>query len=84
MSNELPGFWSLAASRNVLMRALRVSLLVGTVLGIINHGDAVLNGTFDLNNALKVLLTYFVPYAVATYSAVRALQAQMLTAQLQE
>ena len=40
----------------------------GTVLNLINQGDAMLSGmTIDLT---KLLLTYLVPYFVSTYGAV--------------
>jgi len=67
-------FTALATSASVVKRAVKVALFVGTILGVINHADAVYTGTFAVKNGLQVLLTYCVPYAVATYSAVRALQ----------
>jgi hypothetical protein len=49
-------------------RSLRVALVVGTVLTLINQGDAILaTARVDW---LKALLTYAVPYAVSTYGAV--------------
>jgi hypothetical protein len=45
-----------------------VALVVGTILNLINQGDALLAG-LPLNLA-KALLTYAVPYCVATYGAV--------------
>jgi hypothetical protein len=47
---------------------LVVALIVGTILNLINQGDALL-GTASLNFT-KILLTYAVPYFVATYGAV--------------
>jgi uncharacterized membrane protein len=67
-------FLALATSASVVRRAVKVALIVGTILGVINHADAVLTNTFSMKNWLQVALTYFVPYAVATYSAVNALQ----------
>ena len=52
----------------VAKRSLYVALLVGTVLNVINQGDTVLRG--EALNVTKLLLTYFVPYCVATYGAV--------------
>jgi hypothetical protein len=49
-------------------RSLAVALVVGTVLNLINQGDA-LFGAHPLNPT-KLLLTYLVPYCVATYGAV--------------
>jgi hypothetical protein len=62
--------------RNVLARAmadgipkrsLAVAVLVGTILNLINQGDAMLSGS-DIS-WLKLALTYVVPYLVATYGA---------------
>jgi hypothetical protein len=45
-----------------------VAVIVGTILNVINQGDALL-GEGHLNFA-KVILTFAVPYCVATYGAV--------------
>ena len=57
-----------ALSDGVPRRSLFVALVVGTVLNLINQGDALMN--FSGINWLKVVLTYCVPYAVCTYGAV--------------
>ena len=57
-----------AISDGVPRRSLYVALIVGTVLNLINQGDAVL-GMASIN-WLKLILTYCVPYAVCTYGAV--------------
>jgi len=74
LSKPAPSFWALAVTPAVVNRALKVSLVVGTILAAINHGDALMDGTFGLINAYKVMLTYFVPYGVSTFSAVAALR----------
>jgi hypothetical protein len=49
-------------------RSLAVALIVGTILNLINQGDVLLGlGTL---NTTKLILTYAVPYCVATYGAV--------------
>ena len=55
-------------SDGVPRRSLFVALIVGTVLNLINQGE-VLFGDGKLNLA-KIVLTYAVPYCVATYGAV--------------
>ena len=55
-------------SDGVPRRSLTIALIVGSVLNLINQGDALIAG-HDLNY-LKVILTYLVPYCVATYGAV--------------
>jgi hypothetical protein len=57
-----------AISDGVPRRSLVVALIVGTILNLINQGDALLTG-LPVNLA-KLLLTYLVPYCVSTYGAV--------------
>jgi hypothetical protein len=45
-----------------------VALIVGTILNLINQGDAMLSGAEF--NFTKMTLTFAVPYCVATYGAV--------------
>jgi hypothetical protein len=55
-------------SDGVPRRSFVVTLVVGTILNLINQGDA-LFGDGDVNWA-KIGLTFVVPYCVATYGAV--------------
>ena len=57
-----------AVSSDVPRRSLYVALVVGTVLNLINQGEAII-GLAGIN-WLKVALTYCVPYAVCTYGMV--------------
>jgi hypothetical protein len=57
-----------------MIRSAKVALIVGTVLNLINQGDALFRGE-DVN-FVKCLLTYAVPYCVATYGAVTAIRAR--------
>lgn len=59
-----------ALSGGIPRRSFYVALVVGTVLNLINQGDAIL-GAAPIS-WLKIILTYFVPYAVCTYGAVSA------------
>jgi len=59
---------SCAISDGVPRRSLYVALIVGTVLNLINQGDALI-GMAPIN-WLKLILTCCVPYAVCTYGAV--------------
>ena len=52
----------------VPIRSFYVALVVGTILNLINQGDAIF-GTTRIN-WVKIILTYFVPYAVSTYGVV--------------
>jgi len=57
-----------AVSDGIPKRSFYVAIVVGTVLNLINQGDA-LFGNSPINWT-KIVLTYFVPYAVATYGAI--------------
>jgi len=60
--------WVWCISDGVPKRSLVVALIVGTVLNLINQGDALVAGA--RLNWTKLILTFVVPYAVATYGAV--------------
>jgi hypothetical protein len=57
-----------ALSDGVPRRSLFAALVVGTMLNLINQGDALFGGVPV--NWFKIILTYCVPYAVSTYGAV--------------
>ena len=63
-----------AARPDIVRRSLVVSLIVGTVLVAINHGDLILSGGIGRKELIKILLTYIVPYCVSTFSAVAVLE----------
>jgi len=65
----------LATNAEVVRRSSRVALVVGTVLVAINYGDRLFAGELAAADAVKMLLTYCVPYCVSTYAAVGALMA---------
>jgi hypothetical protein len=67
---------SLAGRRDVVVRALRVALVVGTLLILINYADRVVADDMTRSDWIKMAITYLVPYGVSTYSAVGALRAQ--------
>ena len=59
----------LLCMRDITRSSLRIALLVGTVLNLINQSGYWLHGD-DLQVG-HLMLNYFVPYCVASYSAVR-------------
>ena len=66
---DLPSrIWRYAASDGVPRRSCIVALIVGTILNLINQGDALIAGAAI--DWIKVLMTYAVPYLVSTYGAV--------------
>ncbi len=60
-------FWQLLFCRKSYIRALKISLIVGTLLTIINQGDMVLAGMMP--PLWKIILTYMVPFCVSSYSS---------------
>lgn len=66
----------LARQPQVVRRALKVAVVVGTILVAINQGGAILAGALPAALLVKILLTYLVPYCVSTYAAVEALRNQ--------
>lgn len=50
-------------------RAVKVALIVGTLLCLINQWQAIIDGTVPID-WFKIVLTYIVPYAVSSYSTV--------------
>jgi hypothetical protein len=63
----------LALRRDVVMRGLRISGVVGTALVAVNQGDLILSGVMPTELAWKIPLTYLVPYLVSTYACVSAM-----------
>ena len=56
------------ASNGVPRRSLIVAAIIGTIINLINQGDTLVAGA-DLN-WIKIVLSYILPYCVATYGAV--------------
>ncbi|OXX43137.1 MULTISPECIES: nitrate/nitrite transporter NrtS [unclassified Vibrio] len=54
---------------SIIKTALKVSLVVGTLLNLINQGQALFDGAVIAWG--QVLLNYLVPYCVSSYSAAK-------------
>ena len=67
-------FLKIAFTRGVVINALKITFVVGSMLAVINHGSAIINLNLPLETVTKILLSYLVPYCVSTYSAVKAIQ----------
>lgn len=77
MSHRIASGWAsatgrwlrMAGSRKIVVNALRISAVVGTLLNLINQWDLLRAGRWpELGH---FLLNYCVPYCVSTYSATR-------------
>ncbi len=67
-------WFRLAISKPVVKRALTYAVVVGAILILINHSDALLQGKVDAAQIARMALTMLVPYAVSTLSSVSAIQ----------
>ncbi len=72
-------YLTIALSNEVAVTALRLALVVGTILALINHGAEIFQGTLTKGNIYQIALTYLVPYFVSTYSSVKAIQKRVNT-----
>lgn len=66
--DKLKYYYLLITERTTVMRALRVSLIVGVMLTLINHPDLIKDLKGGVMHAGNILLTFAVPYIVSTYS----------------
>ena len=62
----------IASRRPIVMRGLKYGLVVGSILIVINHGNAIIEGTVDATRLIQMILTTLVPYCVSTASSVGA------------
>lgn len=63
---------NIASRRPIVMRGLKYGLVVGSILIVINHGNAIIEGTVDATRLIQMVLTILVPYCVSTASSVGA------------
>jgi hypothetical protein len=69
--------WIFAASdRTILRRSVVTCLIVGAILTIINQGDRLVGGEFDVVMAWKIGLTFLVPFVVATISGAAVIRSR--------
>jgi len=62
--------WKRCCDRGTVALALRVALIVGTVLNLINHFDVLTGAPVTPAVLLQIALTYLVPYCVSTHGQV--------------
>lgn len=68
-NGEMSEFLMLCFTERIVKRAGATALVVGAILIVINHGDALLSGQVDANRLFKIILTMLVPYIVSTVSS---------------
>ena len=69
---QMNTFLEVATERTTVLTSAKVALLVGSILALINYGDRIfLRYDIALTDWVKLVITYCVPYCVATYGAAR-------------
>ena len=68
--NRLKIYIEILCYKEILIKSSKISLIVGTLLNIINQGEIIFALDFESINYTKSLLTYMVPFLVSTYTAV--------------
>jgi len=63
-----------ATDRRTVGRALITSSVVGSVLTLVNHGTDIAAGSLGREAVWSILLTFGIPFIVATISRVEAIQ----------
>jgi len=58
-----------ALSRHIVVNALKIALVVGILINLVNEGEHLWNNVTI--SWLHVLFNFMVPYCVATYSATK-------------
>ena len=67
-------WFRLACSPSIVRRSMRYAIGIGTLLVLINHGDAILRRELPIGRMLRMALTVMVPYCVSTASSVSVLR----------
>ena len=61
-----------ATQKSIQENGLKVALVVGSLLNLINQGDLLLAGAWGEVHYPKLILTFCVPYCVAVYAGTQA------------
>jgi len=65
----MTSLFKISLSHHIVVNAFKIALVVGTLLNLVNQGEAMLQGaTIEWGH---LLLNYLVPYCVASYSAAK-------------
>ncbi len=66
-------FLEAATQKPIVIKALKVSAIVGTILCLINYSNKLFPLDLVLSDWVRIVMTYCVPYCVSTYSAATTL-----------
>lgn len=62
--------FKIICNKDIIVRALKLSIVVGTILNIINQYDMMLEIDLSKINWFKFSLTYTIPFLVSMYTAI--------------
>jgi hypothetical protein len=68
-SSKFNLFFSIALERYSLINSIKVALIVGTLLNLINQGEQLAGFMWAEIDFIKFGLTFLVPFLVATYAS---------------
>jgi hypothetical protein len=66
-------FWQCACQPPVFRRSVVIAVAVGTLLSLVNQGDAIVAGLFDRVLALRIFANYVIPLVVSNLGAMSSL-----------
>jgi len=70
----MKSFFSYAIDKVCIYRSVKIALVIGTINALVTQYDAVFHRTLTPTNIFQIMLTYIIPFGVATISS--ALQAR--------
>jgi len=68
--NKLQLIISIASTKTLLLKAIKIALIVGIILNLINQGEKIFILAFEDINYYKFFLTFIVPFSVSMYTAI--------------
>jgi hypothetical protein len=58
----------ISEKRKQLKGSLKIALVVGTILSIVNQYEVIIYGELGLKEVIKIIMNFIVPFSVASYS----------------
>ncbi|GAB4259915.1 MAG: hypothetical protein Kow0092_08430 [Deferrisomatales bacterium] len=71
-----PSLWSCFCHPATLAKGAKVALVVGPVLGLINHFDLLVDGDVTGSRLFQMGLTFLVPFCVSGYASATTMRAE--------
>lgn len=71
MLKSIKIFFQVSSEPSLLITGIKVALIVGVILNLINQGNTFIRFDIIHLNFIKFILTFFVPFGVSVYSSAR-------------